>query len=89
MQALYELAREPKTIRFEDRGHGFLRDAEWMVSARLATREREVKRIEAGLGMALLVASTLHADQWLEEPVDDATYQTYLEFFDVDDSLPF
>lgn len=28
-------------------------------------------------------------DRWLEQPVDDATYRTYLEFFQVDDNLPF
>jgi pimeloyl-ACP methyl ester carboxylesterase len=34
-------------------------------------------------------ASSLLADEWLEQPVDDATFQAYLEFFDVDDALPF
>jgi len=30
-----------------------------------------------------------HEDQWLVKPVDNRTFQTYLEFFRYDDNLPF
>jgi len=41
------------------------------------------------LALALALAATLAAaDAWLEKPVDDSTFQTYLEFFAVDSELP-
>ena len=39
--------------------------------------------------LALALAATVAAtDTWLEKPVDDNTFRTYLEFFEVDSELP-
>ena len=38
-------------------------------------------------GLALAAAVTA-ADAWLEKPVDENTFRTYLEFFAVDSALP-
>ena len=35
-----------------------------------------------------LVATVAAADAWLEKPVDESTFRTYLEFFEVDTALP-
>lgn len=35
-----------------------------------------------------LVAAAAAADAWLEKPVDESTFRTYLEFFEVDSELP-
>ena len=39
--------------------------------------------------MSVLQAQTQSADQWLQQPVDDHTFQTYLDFFDYDSTLSF
>jgi dienelactone hydrolase len=36
-----------------------------------------------------LVAQERATDQWLSKPVDDSTYQTYVDFFSYDETLPF
>ncbi len=38
---------------------------------------------------AALIAQEQAADQWLARPVDDQTFQTYLDFFTYDQRLPF
>lgn len=36
----------------------------------------------------VLAATVVAADAWLEKPVDDNTFRTYLDFFEVDSELP-
>ena len=35
------------------------------------------------------VAPAVHGDEWLERPVDDKTFEAYLDFFAIDEALPF
>ena len=37
----------------------------------------------------VIVASSGRGDEWLERPVDDKTFEAYLEFFAIDEDLPF
>lgn len=39
--------------------------------------------------LVVSLAGVAQADQWLDEPVDDKTFEAYLEFFAVDEELPF
>ena len=58
---------------------------------RIAVR---VGRALAGCITALAIASAAHAqvppaDEWLAQPVDDATFATYLQFFEYNSDVPF
>ena len=48
-----------------------------------------MKQFLATLTAAVLVASSVRGDEWLERPVDDKTFEAYLEFFTIDEDLPF
>ena len=47
-----------------------------------------MKRAWAAFAVVVL-ASSVQGDEWLERPVDDKTFETFLEFFAIDDALPF
>ena len=47
-----------------------------------------MKQFLATLTAAVLVASSVRGDEWLERPVDDRTFAAYLEFFTIDEDLP-
>jgi dienelactone hydrolase len=54
---------------------------------------RSVSRLALGAGALLVTAGSAYgqweSDAWLEEPVDDATFASYLDFFAYDRELPF